>query len=153
MQITSPAFTDGGLIPVKYTCDGQNISPPLEWNNVPDGTASFALIHDDPDAAVGMWVHWVVYNIPPGIRKFDENIKPDKIFKNGMRHGSNSWPFIGYGGPCPHNGMHGYYFKIYALDIKLNLEPGAKKEEVLESMKGHVLAEAQLVGKYQRQPK
>jgi Raf kinase inhibitor-like YbhB/YbcL family protein len=151
MIIASPAFTEGGMLPAKYTCDGQDISPPLEWENVPAGTKSLALIQDDPDAPMGTWVHWVAYNIPPNITKLDENVKPEKVFKHGMRQGNNDWPKIGYGGPCPPSGTHRYYFKLYALDTMLDLRPGATKAQVLQAMKGHILAEAQLMGKYRRQ--
>jgi len=151
MQISSAAFTEGSMIPAKYTCDGQDISPPLEWKNVPASTKSFALVSDDLDASVGTWVHWVAYNIPPNITKLDENVKTEKELKNGMRQGSNSWPKIGYGGPCPPSGAHRYYFKLYALDTTLELKPGATKAQVLQAMHGHVLAEAQLMGKYKRQ--
>jgi Raf kinase inhibitor-like YbhB/YbcL family protein len=150
MQITSSAFTEGSMIPTKYTCDGQDISPPLEWKIAPAGTKSFTLISDDPDAPMGTWVHWVAYNIPSNTTKLDENVKPEQEFKNGMRQGSNSWPKIGYGGPCPPSGTHRYYFKLYALDVILDIKPGATKEQVLQSMKGHVIAEAQLMGKYKR---
>jgi hypothetical protein len=151
MQITSSAFTEGSMIPAKYTCDGKDISPPLEWKNAPAGTKSFALISDDPDAPVGTWVHWVAYNIPANITKLDEDVKPEKEFKDGMRQGSNSWPRIGYGVPCPPSSTHRYYFKLYALDTVLDMKPAATKAEVLHAMKGHVLAEAQLMGKYKRQ--
>jgi hypothetical protein len=151
MQITSSAFTEGSMIPAKYTCDGQDISPPLEWKDAPADTKSFALINDDPDAPMGTWVHWVAYNIPSNITKLDENAKPEREFKNGMRQGSNSWPRIGYGGPCPPSGTHRYYFKLYALDTVLDIKPGATKVQVLQAMKEHVLAEAQLMGKYKRQ--
>jgi len=150
MKITSSAFTEGTNIPSKYTCDGQDISPPLEWKDAPDGTKSFALISDDPDAPVGTWVHWVAFNIPPNAAKLEENIKHDKEFKNGMRQGNNDWPKIGYGGPCPPSGIHRYYFKLYALDTMLDIKSGATKEQLLKAMKGHVLAEAQLMGKYKR---
>lgn len=151
MNITSPAFTEGGMIPAKYTCDGKDISPPLEWKNAPAGTKSFALISDDPDAPMGTWVHWVIYNIPADVTKLDEGVQPEKEFKNRMRQGSNSWPRIGYGGPCPPSGTHRYFFKLYALDTLLDLKPGATKEQLLQAMKGHTLAEAQLMGKYRRQ--
>jgi Raf kinase inhibitor-like YbhB/YbcL family protein len=151
MIITSPAFTEGGMLPAKYTCDGQDISPPLEWKNVPAGTKSLAMIHDDPDAPMGTWVHWVAYNISPNITMLDEDVKPEKVFNNGMRQGNNDWPKIGYGGPCPPSGTHRYYFKLYALDTMLDLRPGATKAQVLQAMKGHILAEAQLMGKYRRQ--
>lgn len=151
MQITSSAFTEGSMITAKYTCDGRDISPPLEWKDVPDAAKSFALISDDPDAPVGTWVHWVIYNIPPNVTKFDENMPREKEFKNGMRQGSNDWPKIGYGGPCPPSGTHRYYFKLYALDTMLGLKPGATKAQLIQAMKGHILAEAQLMGKYSRQ--
>jgi Raf kinase inhibitor-like YbhB/YbcL family protein len=151
MEITSSVFTEGGMIPAKYTCDGQNISPPLAWKDAPSGTKSFTLVCDDPDAPMGTWVHWVIYNIPPNIAKLDENVKPEKECSNGMRQGSNSWPKIGYGGPCPPSGAHRYYFKLYALDSVLDIKPGAARELVLQVIKGHVLAETQLMGKYQRQ--
>lgn len=151
MKILSSAFTDGNTIPAKYTCDGQNISPPLEWKDVPMGTKTFALISDDPDAPSGTWVHWVAYNIPSGVTKLDENVRPEKEFSNGMRQGSNDWPKIGYGGPCPPGGTHRYYFKLYALDIVLDSKSGATKAQILNAMKGHVLAEAKLMGNYSRQ--
>jgi Raf kinase inhibitor-like YbhB/YbcL family protein len=150
MDIKSKAFTEGGMIPAKYTCDGENVSPPLEWTNAPSSTKSFALISDDPDAPVGTWVHWVIYNIPPEVTKLDEHIKSEKEFKTGMRQGNNDWPKIGYGGPCPPSGTHRYYFKLYAVDALLDLKPGATKAQVLQAMKGHILAEAQLMAKYRR---
>jgi Raf kinase inhibitor-like YbhB/YbcL family protein len=150
MKITSAAFTEGGLIPAKYTCDGKDISPPLAWEDVPAGTKSLAIISDDPDAPVGTWVHWVIYNIPPNMKKLDENIKPEKESKTGMRQGNNDWPRIGYGGPCPPSGTHRYYFKLYALDAAVDLNPGATKAQLIKAMKGHILSEAQLMGKYSR---
>jgi Raf kinase inhibitor-like YbhB/YbcL family protein len=153
MKITSSAFTEGNMIPAKYTCDGQDISPPLEWKDVPAGIKSFALICDDPDAPMGTWVHWVVYNIPSTISKLDENVKHELVFKNGMMQGNNDWPKIGYGGPCPPNGTHRYYFKLYALDTILPIKPGASKAQLLNAIKGHTLAESQLMGKYKRQRK
>jgi Raf kinase inhibitor-like YbhB/YbcL family protein len=153
MKITSSVFTEGSIIPSKYTCDGQDISPPLEWKDIPAGTKSFALICDDPDAPRGTWVHWVAYNIPPNISKLDENVKPELELKNGVIQGNNDWPKIGYGGPCPPSGTHRYYFKLYALDTILPIKPGASKAQLLNAMKGHVIAEAQLMGKYKRQGK
>ena len=150
MQLTSPAFTENGMIPAKYTCDGQDISPALAWAGLPAGTKSLALICDDPDAPVGTWVHWVLFNIAPTSVQLEENVKAEKEAKNGMRQGSNGWSKIGYGGPCPPSGTHRYYFKLYALDSTLDLKPGATKAELLQAMKGHILAEAQLMAKYQR---
>ncbi len=151
MVITSAAFREGGMVPAKYTCDGQDISPPLEWKDAPAGTGSLALICDDPDAPGGMWVHWVAYAIPPEVTKLDENVKPDRECRNGVRQGSNDWLRIGYGGPCPPGGSHRYYFKLYALDAMLDLKPGATKAQLLKAMEGHILAEAHLMGKYTRQ--
>lgn len=151
MQLTSSVFTEGSMVPTRYTCDGQDISPPLDWKEVPSGTKSLALICDDPDAPVGTWVHWVVFNIPPGEAGLAENIQPEREFKNGMRQGNNDWKKIGYGGPCPPSGTHRYYLKLYALDMTLDLNPGATKDDVLKAMEGHILDEAQLMGKYKRQ--
>ncbi|MFB3926684.1 MAG: YbhB/YbcL family Raf kinase inhibitor-like protein [Syntrophales bacterium] len=150
MEIKSPAFKQGEMIPAKYTCDGPNVSPPLEWSGAPPATKSFALISDDPDAPSGTWVHWVVYNIPPASTKIPENIPPEKNFPGGGKHGTTDFRRIGYGGPCPPSGTHRYFFKLYALDSMLDLPAGATKAELLKAMKGHVLAEAELMGKYKR---
>ena len=150
MQINSPAFSEGELIPSKYTCDGQDISPPLAWKDVPAGTKSLALICDDPDAPIGTWVHWVAYNIPPKMTNLAENIHSEKELESGMRQGNNDWSSIGYGGPCPPGGTHRYYFKLYALDMSLDLKPGATKAQLLKAMEGHILAEGHLMGKYKR---
>jgi hypothetical protein len=150
LEITSPAFSEGGKIPKKYTCDGEDISPPLRLDNVPEETKSLALLCDDPDAPVGTWVHWVLYDLPPDTRELPENIPPDKELKKGGVHGNNSWKRLGYGGPCPPSGTHRYFFKFYALDKKLDLKPGATAKQVQEAMKGHVLAEGKLMGKYAR---
>jgi Raf kinase inhibitor-like YbhB/YbcL family protein len=151
MKIESSQFAEGSMIPPQYTCDGKDISPPLAWNDVPAGTKSLALLCDDPDAPGGTWVHWVIYKIPPEVTELEENIKPEKDFKNGVTQGSNSWPKIGYGGPCPPSGIHRYFFKLYALDKMLALKPGVTKEQLLKAMAGHILAETQLMGKYKRQ--
>ncbi len=150
MKITSRAFNDGEMIPMKYTCDGNDVSPPLEWDNVPENTKSLALISDDPDAPGGTWVHWVVYDIPASMKTLTENIRPERELSSGIRQGNNDWSKIGYGGPCPPSGTHRYYFKLYALNAVLSLKPGATKEQLLRAMKGHILEEAQLMGKYQR---
>lgn len=150
IQIESPAFKYGDFIPAKYTCDDLNISPPLKWSGVPDGTKSFALICDDPDAPIGDWVHWVIYNIPPDTRELKENIPTEKFLKDGSMHGLNDWKKYGYGGPCPPSGVHRYYFKIYALDIKLDVSYGLTKKQLLDAMKGHIIAQGELMGKYQR---
>jgi hypothetical protein len=150
LKIYSSAFEDGGMIPSKYTCDGADISPPLAWSGLPEGTKSIAIINDDPDAPMGTWVHWVIYNIPPTAQGLGEDIKRVEKLPDGTLQGKNSWGRIGYGGPCPPGGTHRYFFKIYALDKMLNLKPGATKEELLTAMKGHILAQAQFYGKYSR---
>ncbi len=151
IEITSTAFNEGGMIPTKYTCDGPDISPPLAWSSVPENTVSIALICDDPDAPVGTWVHWVLFNLPPEIKELPENLPTKEILSNGAKQGRNGSRRIGYSGPCPPGGTHRYYFKIYALNTKLDLEPGVEKKELVEAMEGHILAEGQLMGRYQRQ--
>ena len=151
ISIESSAFQEGGMIPSKYTCDGINVSPPLKWSELPEETKSLVLISDDPDAPMGTWVHWVVYNIPPSLNEFTENIPAMKILDSGAIQGTSDFGRIGYGGPCPPSGTHRYFFKLYALDDKLNLGPGATKQQVVDAMKGHVIAEGQLMGRYKRQ--
>jgi len=150
MKLESSAFTNEGMVPAKYTCDGNDVSPPLTWSGVPGGTKSLALIADDPDAPMGEWVHWVVWNIPPSITALTENISADRRLDDGMRQGINDFKRAGYGGPCPPGGTHRYYFKLYALDADINLGERAGKSELENAMKGHVLAEAQLMGRYAR---
>lgn len=150
IRISSTVFKEGELIPKKYTCDGENISPPLAWTSVPSGTKSLALIADDPDAPRGTWVHWVLFNIPADAKELSENIPPRSILNNGARHGTNDFREIGYGGPCPPSGTHRYFFKLYALNAVLALESGATKAQVLKAMEGHILGEGQLMGKYKR---
>ena len=151
IQITSVAFTDGQPILAKYTCDGQGISPPLKWSGVPANTKSFALIADDPDAPGGVWVHWVLYDLPATTTELAENTPKSAQLPNGVKQGLNSWPHLGYGAPCPPRGKpHRYFFKLYALDQMLDLKPGATKKDVEVAMKGHVLAEGQLMGTCQR---
>jgi len=150
ITITSTGFTDGGMIPREYTCDGRDISPPLAWDGVPEGTISLAIICDDPDAPVGTWMHWVLFNIPATVNELPQSMPPDKVLENGARHGINNFRKFGYGGLCPPGGMHRYYFKIYALDIELTQEPGLTKAELLKAMKGHILAEGQVMGRYKR---
>ncbi len=150
MKITSAAFQDGGLIPQKYTCDGEDVSPPLAWTDPPRETQSIALIADDPDAPRGTWVHWVIYDLPPDARELSEGVPPAETLPNGAKQGRNDFGKIGYGGPCPPRGTHRYFFKLYALDRKLGLPAGKTKQELLEAMRGHVLTEAQLMGRYAR---
>lgn len=150
IKIKSTAFTEGGMIPKKSTCDGMDVSPPLTWNSVPEGTKSFALICDDPDAPMGTWVHWVIFNLPGDTKVLPENIPRQKTLASGAKQGINDFRKIGYGGPCPPGGTHRYYFKLYALDTEINLGAGATKAELLKAMEGYILAEGQLMGKYRR---
>lgn len=150
MELKSSAFNDGDMIPDKYTCDGTDISPPLEWESLPENTQSLALISDDPDAPVGTWVHWVYYDIPPDTEGLPENITPQENPDIGGKQGMNDFRRIGYGGPCPPGGTHRYYFKIYALDTILNLPAGADKRQLLKAIEGHIIDQAQLMGKYKR---
>lgn len=145
MKISSPAFVENGAIPAQYTCDGQDANPPLQIENVPGETRSLALIVDDPDAPGGMWVHWVVWNIDPTSREVGENSVPA-----GAVQGKNDWRRNSYGGPCPPSGTHRYFFKLYALDTTLNLGAGTTKADLEKAMKGHVLAQTQLIGVYRR---
>jgi Raf kinase inhibitor-like YbhB/YbcL family protein len=150
MEIKSSAFEAGATIPKQYTGDGQNISPPLDWTTVPNGTQSLALICDDPDAPMGVWVHWVLFNLPPDTRELAENVPPKKKLANGAKQGINDFRKIGYGGPCPPSGEHRYFFKLYALDTKFDLEAGIKKADLLRIMEGHILDESKLMGIYRR---
>ena len=145
--LKSPAFQEQGEIPGTFTCDAEDVSPPLEWSNVPQGTKSFALIVDDPDAPMGTWVHWVVFNLPPDTASLPQGVSH---LPAGALEGINDFRRISYGGPCPPGGVHRYYFKLYALDTMLTLRSGAAKAELLKAMQGHVLAEATLMAKYRR---
>jgi len=151
ITLTSPSFEEGEMIPVQYTCDGKNISPALNWKNIPDSTKSLALIVEDPDAPGQTWIHWVLYNIPPSVTELPENTSADKKLKNGAVNGTSSFRKLGYGGPCPPSGTHRYFFRIYALNTMLNLDPGATKTELVDAMKGHILSEGQLMGRYERE--
>jgi len=151
VQLTSTAFTEGSSMPAKYTCDGEDVSPPLKWSNVPAGTKSLALISDDPDAPVGTWVHWVIYGIPPDVTELQEGIPKSEVLTTGAKQGISDFKRIGYGGPCPPpGGPHRYFFKLYALDAELDLKPGAAKRDLLHAMEGHILAQGQLIGTYKR---
>ena len=150
IQVTSSAFEDGGVIPAKYTCDGEDISPPLQWDAVPEGTKSIALICDDPDAPIGTFVHWVLFNLPADTKELAEGIPKGTTLPNGAQQGTSDFGRIGYGGPCPPSGTHRYFFRIYALDTQLDLAPGARKPDLLNAMQGHILAQGQLMGKYKR---
>ena len=150
MMITSPAFDQGGSIPAEYTCQGQNSSPALAWSEVPAGTKSLALICDDPDAPVGTFIHWVLYNIPADATGLPAGITSQEALENGAMQGVNGARKSGYTGPCPPSGTHRYYFKLYALDKVLDLKPGATRDQLLQAMEGHILAQGQLMGRYQK---
>ena len=151
MQLTSTAFGEGQPIPDKYTCAGKNMSPPLQWGAAPSATRSLALIVDDPDAPAGTWVHWVVYDLPQTSNALPEDLPKSQYVPQGAKQGLNDFKHLGYGGPCPPAGKpHRYFFKLYALDVPLDLKPGASKQEVERAMDKHVLAEGRLMGAYQR---
>ena len=151
ITIRSAGFADGQPIPEKYTCDGKDVSPSLSWDNAPNGTKSFVLICDDPDAPAGTWVHWVMYDLSAATRELPEAIPAKEEVLSGARQGTNDFKRIGYGGPCPPKGnAHRYYFKLYALDSVLNLKPGATKGDVESAMKGHVVGEGKIMGTYKR---
>lgn len=145
LKIMSPAFGMNGLIPSRYTCDGEDVNPPLLIENVPSGTQSLALIVDDPDAPRGTWVHWVVWNIDPRTSEIAENTLPHDALQ-----GMNDFHRHAYGGPCPPTGTHRYFFKLYALDTKIKLGTGAIKAALEAAIQGHVLGKAELVGRYTR---
>ena len=148
LELTSAAFDDGDAIPTQYTCDGEDLSPPLSWGEPPEGTESFALIVEDPDAPVGTWDHWLLYNIPASVRGLEEGVPPEAELSDGSLHGQNGWRRLDYGGPCPPSGTHRYFFRLYALDTPVDLEAGATKQELRNAMEGHVLAVGELMGTY-----
>ena len=150
MKITSTAFNDGAPIPPKYTCDGEEISIPLKWQDVPENAKSLALIMDDPDAPMGTWVHWVVYNLPAEQVELSEGLPADTVLPNGAIQGKNTSGETGYAGPCPPDRQHRYFFKLYALDCVLEKQPGMSKAALLEAMQGHILEECQTFGVYDR---
>lgn len=145
IQVTSSAFKEGESIPRRHTCDGENLSPALSWSGIPQGTASLALIADDPDAPAGTWVHWVIADLSPELSGLPEGAAGLGV------DGVNGFRKTGYGGPCPPKGStHRYYFKLYALDKKLGLKTGMTKSDVEKAMQGHILAQGQLIGRYSR---
>lgn len=151
LEIKSSAFEDGGYIPERYTGQGEDISPDLSWGDMPDGTKSFALVMDDPDAPMGTWIHWVLFDIPEGTTGLKSGIPATPTLSNGARQGMNSFRSIGYGGPHPPRGpAHRYEFRLYALDTVLDLPPASTKGAVMRAMQGHVLADAILTGMYAR---
>jgi Raf kinase inhibitor-like YbhB/YbcL family protein len=150
-KLASDAFLEGQSIPKDHTCDGADRSPALHWEGVPAGTQTFALIVDDPDAPVGNWNHWLLYNVPAGTRALAPGVAARPALGDGSRQGTNDFGRIGYGGPCPPRGTnHRYYFRLYALSAPLDLKPGAKREAVLEAIAGKTLGQAELMGRYGR---
>ncbi len=151
LPLSSAAFNEGDRIPSKYTCDGQDVSPPLAWDQPPQQTQVFALIVDDPDAPLRVFTHWVLFNLPADIHQLPEGVPAQHELENGALQGKNDFGKTGYNGPCPPRGSaHRYYFTIYALDRALDLGADTSKKQVLDAMKGHILAQGQLVGTYQR---
>ena len=151
MELTSDAFKDGQPIPSRYTCDDKNISPALAWKGAPEGTRSLAIIVDDPDSPTGLWTHWVVFNIPADSSGLAEDAVKSKTTPASLRQGLNDFKNIGYGGPCPLAGkQHRYFFKVFALDIALDLQSGVTRRDVEAAMTKHILAQGQLMGTYQR---
>ena len=144
MKLTSSAFTNNGAIPSEFTCDGNDVSPPLSMSDVPPNAKSLVLIMDDPDAPVGTWDHWVVFNIAPSTKEISQGVEPQGI------GGKNSWGKTGYGGPCPPSGTHRYFFKLYALDTELDLREGAGKKDIESAMQGHIIEKAELMGTYKK---
>jgi Raf kinase inhibitor-like YbhB/YbcL family protein len=151
LLLSTTAFQSGGTIPKKFTCAGTDVSPELAWTDPPVGTKTFAVIVDDPDAPAGTWVHWVLYDLPAGTRGLTEDMPRDRQLPDGARQGQNDFRKIGYNGPCPPKGApHRYFFKLYALSSKTNLKPGASKRELERAMKGHILAQAEMIGRFQQ---
>jgi Raf kinase inhibitor-like YbhB/YbcL family protein len=149
MKLTSPAFSHNGSIPTQYTCDGENISPALEWSDIPTGTNSFALIVDDPDAPAKVWVHWILFNIPDTVQSLNEGTNEGPFTQGSTDFNGKQ----GYGGPCPPSDTHHYHFTLYALDTLLDLPAGTHKEELLKAMDGHILEKTTLIGTYQHKNK
>ena len=153
IQLTSAAFAHGDKIPFRFTCEGDDVSPPLQWQGAPLETRSFALILDDPDAPRGTWVHWLLYNIPAGAVELTQAVPTLAETPSGARHGRNTAGDMAYAGPCPPPGTpHRYFFRLYALDIKLGLAPGATRSELEQAMHQHILGQGELMGTYQHRP-
>ncbi len=150
LKLTSSAFGPGQPIPPDYSCRGRSISPALAWSGAPAGTASFALIVNDPDAPMGTYVHWVIYNIPSTSAGLREDVAPQPTLPDGTTQGRNSANHRYYDGPCPPSGTHRYFFKLYALDAKLDLPSGATADQLAKAMQGHILAQAELMGTFSK---
>jgi len=150
-QIASTAFSPGEMIPKKFTCDDADLSPALTWTDAPSGTQNFALVMEDPDAPVGLWIHWVIYGLSGDAHELVEGLPKQDQLPGGIKQGRNSFGKIGYGGPCPPPGKpHRYIFRLYALDTKLDLTAKGAKADLERAMKGHILAQSELIGKYGR---
>lgn len=149
-ELTSSAFSQGSAIPTRYSCDGEDVSPPLRWSEPPAEAEALALIMDDPDAPAGTWDHWILFNLPAGAGELAEGIEAVETREDGSVHGANSWGRLGYGGPCPPGGTHRYFFKLYALDQPIELGPGTSKGGLLSAMEGHILEQVELMGTYER---
>ena len=150
MKIESPGFTNGGFLPSVYSCDGRDISPELRWSGVPSQAKSLVHLCEDPDAPGGMFVHWVVFNIPVSASGLPEGVSSQELQKIGAKQGRTDFGRIGYGGPCPPSGVHRYFFKLYAITTTLSLPEGCTRKDVLKAIEGHIVANAEIMGKYQR---
>ncbi|MGO9386869.1 MAG: YbhB/YbcL family Raf kinase inhibitor-like protein [Methanobacterium sp.] len=150
IKIKSKVFEDGEPIPTKYTCSGVDVSPPLEWTSIPEDTESIGIICEDPDAPGGTWSHWIIFNLPADTMSLSEHIMSREIMDNGAIQGLNDFGKVGYAGPCPPKGTHHYYYKIYALDVKLDLPPRTSRKTFLETINGHIIDQGQIMGTYTR---
>jgi len=150
IKVKSPVFDEGEPIPTRYTCSGVDVSPPLSWTLLPENTVSIAIICEDPDAPGGLWTHWVIFNLPGDTAGLEEHIMGREILDNGAVQGMNDFGRVGYGGPCPPGGTHRYFYKVYALDMELDLTPRSSRAELLEAMEGHILDQGQIMGYYTR---
>jgi hypothetical protein len=151
IELKTTSFTPGGFIPKRLTCEAADVSPALGWTDPPPGTQSFAIIEDDPDAPSGTFVHWLIYDLPAASRRLPEGLSGNDQMPGGGRQGTNDFSRTGYSGPCPPPGRpHRYFIRLYALDARLNLRPAATRKELEAAMKGHILAQAELMGRYQR---
>lgn len=149
LSVHSPSFAEGASIPARHSCDGADVSPPLSWQGVPSGTRSLAVICHDPDAPGGDWVHWVAWNIPASRHELAEHVPQKDRLADGTCQGRNDFRKVGYNGPCPPKGTHRYYYRVYALDVTLDLAPGkATRDQLVKAMGGHVLAEGALMGRF-----
>jgi len=151
IELKTISFTPGGFIPERFTCKGADVSPALTWTDPPAGTQSFAIIEDDPDAPSGVFVHWLIYGLPAASRRLSEGISGNDQMPDGSRQGTNDFSRTGYSGPCPPPGKpHRYFIRLYALDVKLDLRPAATRRELDAAMRGHLLAQAELMGRFRR---